>query len=68
MTRATLTTRCPHCEGPLVLQRAAPGDAALVIVCSDCGACSRASTGQTIETIRLSRPAALTAVTRPGKV
>lgn len=67
MTNEPLTTRCPHCEGPLVLQRAAPNDARFRIVCSDCGASSRSS-GEAIETLRLERPRALTPITRPGKV
>lgn len=71
MIRETLTTRCPHCEGPLVLQRAAPGDAHFVIVCADCGARSRSS-GDAIETLTLDRPAGLRPVAdttaRVGKV
>lgn len=63
-----LSTRCPHCEGPLVLQRAAPRDAAFRIVCLDCGAESRSSGDHALETLRLSRPASLVPVTRAGKI
>lgn len=63
----TLTTRCPHCEGPLVLQRSAPGDAQFRIVCADCGATSRSS-GEPLEELVLARPAALDPLVRPGKV
>lgn len=65
----TLTTRCPHCEGPLVLQRAAPGaEQRFRIVCVDCGATSRSSdAGGAIEELALTRPAGLDPITRPGK-
>lgn len=66
-TAETLTTRCPHCEGPLVLQRAAPRDADFRIVCADCGASSRSS-GDPLETLTLAKPRALVPVTKPGKV
>lgn len=62
-----LTTRCPHCEGPLVLQRASPGDASFRIVCTDCGASQRSS-GAALEDVQLSRPPALDALTYSGKV
>lgn len=32
-----IEARCPYCEGPLLVQRAAPGDALLRVVCEDCG-------------------------------
>jgi transposase-like protein len=63
----TLNIRCPHCEGPLVLQRAAPGDAHFRIVCTDCGASARSS-GDALEHVALPKPAAFSPITRPGKV
>lgn len=50
-----------------MLQRAAPGDAAFRIVCTDCGASTRSS-GAPLETLQLARPSALDPLTRPGKV
>jgi hypothetical protein len=32
-----IEARCPYCEGPLLVQRAAPGDSVLRVVCGDCG-------------------------------
>jgi hypothetical protein len=32
-----IEAHCPYCEGPLLVQRAAPGDALLRVVCGDCG-------------------------------
>lgn len=37
MPRTTLNAKCPHCEGPLVVLRAAPADADLRVICTDCG-------------------------------
>lgn len=38
MSATTIEVTCPHCCGPLVVQRAAPADAQLRIVCTRCEA------------------------------
>lgn len=38
ISRNHISAICPHCEGPLLVQRAAPGDAEFRVVCGDCGA------------------------------
>lgn len=38
MSATTIEVTCPHCGGALVVQRAAPADAQLRIVCARCEA------------------------------
>lgn len=41
MPISIIEVTCPHCAGPLVVQRAAPADPQLRIACPRCGAEAR---------------------------
>lgn len=55
MSASTIEVTCPHCGGALVVQRAAPADAQLRIVCSRCEAVAPVG-DRVMQTLVIGRP------------